>query len=174
MDNSIVDILSAIHELTGCDTTSKVGIKSAGFQAALKFGCELLYSFGKSEISNQMILLAETFLVECIPKGAERNKFDDICFETYHQKSFQLDLEKLPTTSSSIHIHMKGAFLQCYLWLHVPFVESIEINPEDYGYELTEEDMLVPTITTEDVIPDDFPVPCSCLKCVKKTCVSAV
>ena len=86
MDNSIVDILSAIHELTGCDTTSKAGIKSAAFQAALKFGCELLYSFGKSEISNQIILLAETFLVECIPKGAERNKFDDICFETYHQK----------------------------------------------------------------------------------------
>ena len=28
-----------------------------------------------------------------------------------------------------------------------------------------------PTITTEDVIPDDFPVPCRCLKCAKKTYV---
>ena len=116
-----------------------------------------------------MILLAEKFLVECISKGSERNNFDDICFEMYHQKSLQLYLEKLPWTLSSIHIHIKRAFLQCYLWLHAPFVESIEINPEDYGHELTEEDMLVSTITTEDIIPDDFPVLCSCLKCVKKT-----
>ena len=29
-------------------------------------------------------------------------------------------------------------------------------------------DMLVPTITSKDVIPDDFPVPCSWLKCAKK------
>ena len=121
-----------------------------------------------------MILLAEKFLVECISKSSERYNFDDIRFEMYHQKSFQLDSEKLPPTSSSIHIHIKWAFLQSYHWLHAKFVESIEINHEDYGYELTEEDMLVPTITTEDVIPDDFPVPCSCLKCVKKTCVSAV
>ena len=112
--------------------------------------------------------MAEKFLVGRISKSSERNNFDDIHLETYNQKLFQLNLEKLPPTSSSIHIHIKWAFLQCYLWLHAPFVESVEINPEDYGYELTEEDMLVPTITTEDVIPDDFPVPCSCLKCAKK------
>ena len=58
--------------------------------------------------------------------------------------------------------------------LNAPFVESIEINPEDYGFEFTEDDMLVPTITTKDVIPDDFPVPCSCLKYAKKAHVPAV
>ena len=52
----------------------------------------------------------------------------------YHQKSFHLDSKKLPPTLSSIHIHIKRVFLQCYLWLHAPFVESIEVNPEDYGY----------------------------------------
>ena len=86
----------------------------------------------------------------------------------YHQKPFQLDLEKLPTTLSSIHIHIKQAFLHCYLWLHALFVEPIETNPDNYGYELTEDDMLVPIITTEDVIPCDFPAPCSCLKCARK------
>ena len=73
-------------------------------------------------------------LVKCISKRSERNNFDDIRFETYHQKSFHLDSKKLPPTSSSIHIHIKRAFLQCYLWLHVPFVESVEINSEDYEY----------------------------------------
>ena len=68
---------------------------------------------------------------------------------------------------------MKRGFF-CYLWLHAPFVESIETNLEDYGNELTEDDTLVSTITTKDVIADDFPVPCSCLKCAEKTCTPAV
>ena len=46
----------------------------------------------------------------------------------------------------SSHSRIKRACLQCYLWLHAGFVEFIEINPLDYGYELTEDDMLVPTI----------------------------
>ena len=128
MDNNVVDVLPAVHTLTGCDTTSKVGTKSAAFQAAMKYGYQLLYSFGKSEISDQMILSSEKFLDECISKSSERNNFDDIRFETYHQKSFQSDLEKQTPTSSSIQAQIKRVFLQCYLWLHAPFVESIEIN----------------------------------------------
>ena len=48
------------------------------------------------------------------------------------------------------------------------FAESIEINPEDYGHELTEDDMLVPTINSKDVIPDDFVLSCNCLNVRKK------
>ena len=78
---------------------------------------------------------AETFLIGSISKKYARNDFDNIHFETHHQKPFQLDLEKLPLTLSSIHIHIKQALVLCYLWLHklMIFVESIEINPEDYG-----------------------------------------
>ena len=39
-------------------------------------------------------------------------------------------------------------------------------------YKLTEDDILVPKINSKDVIPDDFPVPCNCLKCAKKPCLS--
>ena len=31
------------------------------------------------------------------------------------------------------------------------------MNPENYRYKLAEDDILVPTITTKDVIPDDIP-----------------
>ena len=135
----------------------------------MKCGYGLFYSFGKSEISGQMILSAEKSLVECISKSSERNNFDDIRFVTHHQKSFQLDLEKLLPTSSSIHIHIKQTFLQSYnLWLFAPFVGSIEINSEDCRYQLTEDDILVSTNTSKDVIPDNFPVPCTCWKCAKK------
>ena len=52
MDNNVADVLSAVHALTSYDTTSKVGAKSAAFQAEKS---------GKSEVSDQMILLAEKF-----------------------------------------------------------------------------------------------------------------
>ena len=87
----------------------------------MKCGYELLHSFRKSEVFNKIILSAEKFLVERILKTSERNNFDDI------------RLGKLPPISSYIHIHIKRIFLQCYVWLHAPFFECIEISIEDYG-----------------------------------------
>ena len=93
IDNSVIDVLPAVHALKGYDTTSKAGIKSTAFQAAMKCGYELLCLFGKSEVSDKMISLKEKFLVGCISKSSKRNNFVDTGFEMYHQKSFQLDLE---------------------------------------------------------------------------------
>ena len=56
--NKVVDVLPAVHALTGCDKTSKIGTKFTAFQAVMKCGYELLYSFGKSKIYDQMILSA--------------------------------------------------------------------------------------------------------------------
>ena len=59
-----------------------------------------------------MIFSAEKFLVDCISKNSDSDNFDDLRFKTYHKKSFQLDLEKLPPTSSSIRIYIKRPYLQ--------------------------------------------------------------
>ena len=83
MDNSDVDVLPTVH-------ASTVATMSAAFQATRKCGYELLHYFVKSEISYQMILLAENILVECISKSSEWNNFDDIRFEIYHQHSHQI------------------------------------------------------------------------------------
>ena len=48
----------------------------------MKCGYELLFSFGKSKISDQINLSVETFLVERISKNSENNSFDDAHFET--------------------------------------------------------------------------------------------
>ena len=106
-----------------------------------------------------MIFSTERFLVDSISKNSDSNNVDGFRFKTYHKKSFQLDLEKLPPTSSLINIHIKRAYLQCYLRLHAPFVESIQVNPEDYGYEFTADEVLLPIIVAGDTIPEDFPVP---------------
>ena len=42
------------------------------------------------------------------------------------------------------------------------------MGPDDYRCELAKDDMLVPTITTKDVIPDDIAVLHNFLKCVKR------
>ena len=48
----------------------------------MKCGYELLFSFGKSKISDQINLSAEKFLLERISKSSEKNSFDDAHFET--------------------------------------------------------------------------------------------
>ena len=92
--------------------------------------------------------------------------FDDLQNHTYHLKSFQLSLEKLPCTSSSIHLHIMRAYLQCYLWLHAPFVENVEINPLEFGFYISNKE-LIPKIIHGPSIPEDFPIPCNCIKCAK-------
>lgn len=38
MDNSVVDVLPAVHALAGCDTTSTVDTNVTTFKAAIKCG----------------------------------------------------------------------------------------------------------------------------------------
>ena len=64
MEPDLVEVLPAIHALTGCDTTSKFGTKGKAVKEGMKNGYNLLYSFGRDEISNQMIADAEnSFLI---------------------------------------------------------------------------------------------------------------
>ena len=76
--DEIDDILHAAHALTSSETTNKIYTKTAAFQAVVKCSYELLISFGKSKITDKMILLAEKFLVELILKSSENSNFDDI------------------------------------------------------------------------------------------------
>ena len=68
MEPDLVEILPAIHALTGCDSTSKFGTKGRAIKEGLKNGYSLLYSFGRDEMSNEMLADAEKFLINCISK----------------------------------------------------------------------------------------------------------
>ena len=63
LDNTITDILSQVHVLTGCDTTSKIGTKRSALQVASTPAAELLINFAKESLTDEMIWSAETFLV---------------------------------------------------------------------------------------------------------------
>ena len=94
--------------------------------------------------------------------------FFNFRYRTYHQYSFKLDLEKLPTTSDTIRTHILRAYFQSYLWYHTPFERSVELDPVQYGYHL-EDECFIPTILSdEERLPEDFPMPCKCIKCARK------
>ena len=139
MESDLIDILPAAHALTDCDTTSKVGTNAAAFKTAEKYGYELIYSFGKSELTDQMINDAKRFLVRCLSSNDNIDCFDELRHEIYHKKQLQFNIETFPPTSSSIKIHIRCAYLQCHLWQHALFVSKKTIDPLEFGYTLDEE-----------------------------------
>ena len=75
--------------------------------------------------------------------------FDELRFIVYHEKYVQFDIERFPPTSEKV------------------FLENIDLDPLEYGYRLTEDNNLVPIISTKQSIPSNFPQACNCKKCSK-------
>ena len=100
----VFDKLSPIHALPGTSST---------FQTEVKCGYNLLFHFEDRD-TDQVILSADKLLVVCVSKNSEMESFHDLRFETY----FHLDLAILSTKTSSTHLHVKQAYLQCCLFSH--------------------------------------------------------
>ena len=121
------------------------------------------------DIDEEMVTSAEKFLVRCICKEENINKFVRLFNMVYYKKSKKLDLERFPPTSSSILLHIKRTYLQSYVWLSSPFPKSLLIDPLEYGYKLQEDDddeVMKPNIMTIS-LPEDLPIPCKCGKCAR-------
>ena len=66
--DGVVQIIPAVHSLTGCDTISKVGTKLQGFKAAHKPQYEKLKDFGIAPLEEEMYRIVEIFLLECMTR----------------------------------------------------------------------------------------------------------
>ena len=162
LDISVIDVLPAIHALTGCDTTNTIGTK----RAALKLGetgrSEILISFGKEPLTWDVTEAAEKFFVGCISNKSDAETFDELRYKLYHYNSVKFDLGTLLPTLTSIEKRIKRAYYQCYVWMNIAFLPNIDINPPEYSYLLKDGKFLPETKCQE--LPVDFPIPCSCLK----------
>ena len=95
ISNDIIEILPAVHALTGCDTTSKIGTKEAALKTANVCGYEHLCFFGKHELMNDMIYNAEQFLLRfvwrfkiwCLPQKALRFWFRQVSSDKQSNKT---------------------------------------------------------------------------------------
>ena len=107
LSEDMINMLPAVHTLTGCDTTSKVGTKKKAL-SLLKSGkyTELKY-FGATELlDTHLTKTAESFLVKCMPSSSSDSSFDELRHHLYHaSKLDKLQVEKLPCCSSSLHFH---------------------------------------------------------------------
>jgi len=143
MPRTLVAVLPAVHALTGCDTTSKISTKHAAFKDAEQGGSELIKDFGKLQLTSNVEHKAEKFLPNAIGGSEFDTMYKIRCFQ-YHQKGIKNDFVKLAPTSSSIALHIKRAYLQCYRWVYATDANVHILNAVDHGYELQDE-LLVPT-----------------------------
>ena len=105
LETTVIDILPTLHALTGCDTTSKICSKNAALKKTETAIIENLVTSGKTAINVDMIITAEKFLVKCIDVKTNSESFDELRIEYYHREN-KFYLEKIPTTSASIHKHI--------------------------------------------------------------------
>ena len=171
LPDEVVRVLPAIHALTGCDTTSKVGTKRQAFNAAHKSEHFHLEDFGIKPLDDEMFLSAEKFLLDNMSRNANRaaDSFDQLRYDRYHARGSSLSMDKLPCTSNSLRKQIKWAYYQCNLWIGAATTHTSQLSPLEYEYALDENEFLYPILSVNQVLPQDFPQPCSCLKCARET-----
>lgn len=159
MGTQACKVLIAIHQLTGCDSTSKCGTKAAG----LKANPVKIQDFGKDQNKIE-IGLAEEFLVNVYKPGTPCKTMDDLRYHLYHHsKKTILDL---PPTSRSLKGHILRAFYGTYLQLHC--LDSPQLDPRSFGF--SQDDDIMKADRLQVLLPDDFPTPCKCTTCGTKRC----
>ena len=139
---------------------SKVGTKSRALKASFDH-YNLIQDFGKAALSEDMMISAEKFLLRCICTNQHVSTFDDLMVEIYHKNSLKFDIKRFPSSSNAVREHIKRAYIQCYIWINASNIETIELDPINYGCRLNDRD-LEPVIVSKPPIPNDFPEPCKC------------
>ena len=131
LDLDLVEVLPAIHALTGCDTASKVGTKSRAVREGA--GCyHLLYAFGRDALSDEMIADAEKFLLKCITKH-DVDTFDERVLLSNMRNIWRLTLnafcQLLITSNSRYCVHICSViygytlfFWKIMTWIHLNMV----------------------------------------------------
>ena len=78
-------------------------------------------------------------------------------------------LRNSPPTSDSGRLHILRAYFQTHFWYHAVYANT-QINPLEYGYEEDGYGYLCPIfINGTNILPDHFPVLCTCKKYARET-----
>ena len=157
----VCKVLPAVHTLTGCDTTSKVGTKAA----ALKVNPTLyLKDFGKNMQTD--IDKAEEYLVQVVKAGTQLKTMDALRYHLYH-RSKNLAYHDLPATSRSIALHIQRSLYATYIQINC--LKNPTLDPCQYGYGYCNE--LLVAYKGMELLPDDLPQACTCPKCATQRCI---
>ena len=107
LGHSITDVLPALHSLTGCDITSKIGTKKAAIKAEPQ---NFLRHFGKSPATLPSLMNdAEQYLMKVINRKSQAKTFTELRKEIYHF-SKSIFHQNLPPTSEGLQTHLLRSF----------------------------------------------------------------
>ncbi|KAG1714046.1 hypothetical protein GQR58_001880 [Nymphon striatum] len=166
LGRDLCTVLPAIHSLTECDITSKIGTKIT----ALKANPEThLQGFGTSPPSVTVIQHAETYLLHVVDNRSKSRSFDQLRTQLFHF-SKSASHQNLPPTSQGLKPHIYRAFYNAYITMHILDrqlnVRTENLNPVDYGFRL-EDGQLLPSTSWKTLEARWFVV-CNCGKCARR------
>ena len=67
-----------MYALSDCDTTRKIATKAYGLQAAIEESQKLLFDFGRGELLENMLPMAEYFLTKYVSHATEFPTFNEL------------------------------------------------------------------------------------------------
>ena len=165
----ICTVLPALHCLTGCDITSKIGTKKAALKADPVANLQL---FGTTApLVPSLIQQAEQYLVHVIDAGNKSSNFLQLRAHQFHF-SKSASHQNVPPTSQGLEPHIYRAFYNAYITMHVLDrqlnVGTADLDPLDYGF-LQGNGHLLPSTSWRSLEPR-WSVVCQCGKCARVTC----
>ena len=162
-------VLPALHSLTGCDITSKVGTKKSALKAN---PVTYLTGFGISHcLDDHVAQQAEEYLVHVIYLGCKLSNFDELRVHQFrHLKSSSH--QNLPPTTQGLKPHIYRAFYNAYCTMHVLDkqlnLETANLDPLEYGF-VQDNEYLVPA-TSWRILETSWSTVCNCNKCARASC----
>lgn len=168
LSRDVCEVLPAVHSLTGCDYTSKVGSKKAAIE------CNPIYylkSFGTItgglSLEGQ-ICKAEEYLVQVLKRNTACKTMDELRIWMYHHRKGR-SLVELPPTSHATRAHILRAFFATSVMTTLLDHQPSVLNPRVYGF-VVEDDLLVPDLGLHP-IPEEYAICCTCGKCATVRCI---
>ena len=161
---SLCQVLPAVHTLTGCDYTSKVGTKHAALIANPEMYLkDFVVATGNLDT---VIDKVEAYLTQVLKKGTTMKTMNQLRSHRYHHAKRSC-LDDLPPTSHAIRLHILRAYFATKEM--VSLLSSCEpSDPRQFGFEFID-DLLVPS-RGNNPIPEDIAIHCTCQKCGTRRC----
>ena len=165
MGGDLCSVLPAVHSLTGCDITSKVGTKKSALKAHPE---KVLKQFGVlPTLTSANVRDAEQYLVMVLRPKSEAVNFSEMRVETFHFTK-SMSHQNLPPTSNGLLPHIKRSFYNTFNIIHALDASPVTLNPVDYGF-VQDGDILTPE-TAWNTLDSRWTVICNCRACTKSTC----
>ena len=161
-------IQSALPIFAGCDRTNYyrwAAVYLEDMRRLQKDASDVHENFARNPYDKDFNLVEE-FLVQVYPMKSPSGckTMDQLRYHVFHHSSNTI--LDLPPTSRLIRGHIQRAVYGSYMQTHC--LDNPHLDPKDFGF--FEQDDLLRPVQDQILLPDEFPMPCTCTSCATKRC----